>query len=162
MRKSTYLGSRRGNGWPDPRELEPYFLGASGQRLALETGSDNVGLAAEGADGTEDLHPDEGRIDVDLDMWRHPELGVLLIYSKWGGGLKQMYSSKGDLSRLREWVRSKHGTPLPVGLFIPARQRGTRSRNSWIRTASYPSASSGSPTAIFRGHVSTFLTKSVS
>jgi len=55
MRKSTYLGSRRGNGWPDPRELEPYFLGASGQRLALETGSDNVGLAAEGADGTEDL-----------------------------------------------------------------------------------------------------------
>src|SRR5262249_2028944 len=119
MRKSTYLGSRRRSGWPNPRELKPYFLGPSGQRLALETGSDNVGLAAEGTDGTEDLDPDEGRIDVDLDMWRNPELGVLLIYSKWGGGLKKMYSSKGDLSRLREWVCSKHGTQLPVGLFIP-------------------------------------------
>jgi len=52
-------------------------------------------------------------------MWGNPELGVLLIYSKWGGGLKETYSSIGDLTRLREWVRSTHDTPLPVGLFIP-------------------------------------------
>jgi len=52
-------------------------------------------------------------------MWGHPDLGVLLIYSKWGGGVKEMYSSKGDLARLRKWVRSKQGTLLPVGLFIP-------------------------------------------
>jgi hypothetical protein len=55
-------------------------------------------------DGTEQLEPDEGRIDVDLDMWGHPELGILVIYSKWGGRVKQMYSSNGDLSRLREWI----------------------------------------------------------
>jgi hypothetical protein len=30
-----------------------------------------------------------------------------------------MFSSKGDLSRIRELVRSFHNTPLPVGLFIP-------------------------------------------
>ena len=150
IRKSTYLGSRRRNGWPNPRELERYFLGLSGQRLTVETGSDKVGLAAEGADGTEDLDPDEGRIDVDLDRWHHPELGVLLIYSKWGGGLKQMYSSRGDVSRLREWVRSKHGTPLPVGLFIPGSTGWDAVKESSIRTASYPRASSGSPTAIFR------------
>jgi hypothetical protein len=120
MRKSTYLGSRRKNGWPSPKELEPYFLGPPERRLAVETGNDNVGIAAEGADGTEDLDPEEGRIDVDLDIWNHPDLGVVLIYSKWGGGLKQMYSSRGNLSRLHEWVRSKHGTPLPVGLFIPS------------------------------------------
>jgi len=62
---------------------------------------------------------DRSRIDVRLMMWGHPDLGVLLIYSKWGGGFKNLYSSKGDLSRLREWVRSTHETPLPVGLFIP-------------------------------------------
>ena len=78
-------------------------------------GNDNAGLVAEGVDGTEDLDSNDGRIDVDLDMWGHPELGVLLVYSKWGGGAKQMYSSKGDLTRLRDWVRSQHGTPLPVG-----------------------------------------------
>jgi hypothetical protein len=49
----------------------------------------------------------------------HPDLGVLLIYSKWGGGVKEMCSSRGDLTRLHERVRSKQGTLLPVGLFIP-------------------------------------------
>ena len=43
----------------------------------------------------------KGRIDIDLQMWGHPDLGVLLIYSKWGGGLKLTYTSKGDLTRLR-------------------------------------------------------------
>ena len=119
MRKHTYIDLRRGNGWPRPEELEPHFLGPPGQRWAFKSGHDNAGLAAEGVDGTEDLHPNDGRIDVDLDMWGHPDLGVLLIHSKWGGGVKEMCSSKGDLTRLREWVRSKHGTLLPVGLFVP-------------------------------------------
>lgn len=35
-----------------------------------------------------------------------------------GPGLSETYSSKGDLSRLGEVVRSLHDTPLPVGLFI--------------------------------------------
>jgi hypothetical protein len=52
-------------------------------------------------------------------MWANPDLGVLLVYTKWGGGHEQVFSSKGDLGRLREWVRGLHGTPLPVGLFIP-------------------------------------------
>jgi Immunity protein Imm1 len=30
-----------------------------------------------------------------------------------------MFSSKGDLSRLHELVEATHGTPLPVGLFVP-------------------------------------------
>ena len=66
-------------------------------------------------------------------MWGHPDLGVLLIYSKWGGGVKQMYSSKGDLSRLREWVRSLHDTPLPVGLFIPF-ERAWKAVKEFIET----------------------------
>jgi len=69
------------------------------------------------------LDPNDGRIDVDLDMWGHPDLGVLLIHSKWGGGVKEMSSSKGDLTRLREWVRSKHGTLLPAGFIHPSQNR---------------------------------------
>ncbi len=119
MEKSTYFASRRRQGWPDPKELEPYFLAPPGQRWFFETENDGGALRAEGADGTEHLEANKGRIDIDLDMWGNPELGVLLIYSKWGGGLKETYSSIGDLTRLREWVRSTHDTPLPVGLFIP-------------------------------------------
>jgi len=52
--------------------------------------------------------------DIDLQMWGNPDHSVLLIYSKWGGGHKQTFSSKGDLSRLRDLVRSTHDTPLPM------------------------------------------------
>ena len=108
MRKCAYLDLRRSNGWPRLEELEPYFLKPRGQCWALKSGNDNAGLAAEGVDGTEDLDPNDGRIDVDLDMWGHSDLGVLLIYSKWGRGVKEMCSSKGNLTRLRERMRAGH------------------------------------------------------
>ncbi len=98
------------------------FWPRRGHRWFFETRNDSGSLTAEGVDGTEHLEENKGRIDIDLQMWGHPDLGVLLIYSKWGGGLKLTYSSKSDLRRLREWVRSTHDTPLPVGLFIPFEQ----------------------------------------
>ena len=119
MRKSAYFASRPSAGWPSQKELERYFLAPPGRRWFFETENDSASLTAEGVDGTEHLEADKGRIDVDLDMWGNPEHGVLLIYSKWGGGLKQTYSSKGDFARLHERVRSMHDTVLPVGLFIP-------------------------------------------
>jgi len=122
MRKKAYFASCLSKGWPDVNELEHYFLAPRGHRWFFETRNDSGSLTAEGADGTEHLEEGKGRIDIDLQMWGHPDLGVLLIYSKWGGGLKLTYSSKNDLRRLREWVRSTHDTPLPVGLFIPFEQ----------------------------------------
>lgn len=52
-------------------------------------------------------------------MWGNPELGVLLIWQKYSGGYSEAFPSKGDLTKLDQWVRSLHDTPLPVGLFIP-------------------------------------------
>jgi hypothetical protein len=122
MKKSAYFDSFWGSGWPDIKWLEPYFLDQPGKRWPFSGGNDSAGLDAEGVDGTEHLEPNKGRIDIHLEMWGHPTLGVLLIYSKWGGGRKIMFTSKGDLRRLRELVRSAHDTPLPVGLFIPFEQ----------------------------------------
>ncbi|HLQ93405.1 MAG TPA: Imm1 family immunity protein [Xanthobacteraceae bacterium] len=119
MRKRVYFDVFNGAGWPSPNQLEPYFLAPPGQRWTFDTGNDSWGLYAEDVDGPDHLEANKDGIDVGLMMWGHPDLGVLLIYSKWGGGFKNLYSSKGDLSRLREWVRSTHETPLPVGLFIP-------------------------------------------
>jgi hypothetical protein len=116
--RSAYIDFRRHRGWPTLEELQPYVLAPARQRSLLQTKNDNLGLVAEGVDGTEQLEPNEGRIDVDLDVWGHPELGILLIYSKWRGRLKQMYSSKGDLARLGGWIYSTNGAALPVGLFI--------------------------------------------
>jgi hypothetical protein len=54
-----------------------------------------------------------------------PTLGSVLEWSKWGGGNKLTYFSKGDLSRILEHIRSVHDLPLPLGLFIPFEQAWT-------------------------------------
>jgi hypothetical protein len=73
-----------------------------------------------GLNGTDHLPPSE-QVTVDLSMTGNPDLGVTLQYSKWDGRVqrKQTFNSKGDLSRTREFVRSLHGDPLSVGLFVP-------------------------------------------
>lgn len=119
MRKDIYFDRRFGPGWPSPEELESYFLAPKGKEWFYTGGNDTGGLSIEGVDGTEHLPQGKGRIDIRLSMWGNPDLGVLLIYEKRGGGHKAGYCSKGDMSRIREWVRSLHDTPLPAGLFIP-------------------------------------------
>jgi hypothetical protein len=119
MEKSAYFASRPSTGWPSPNELARYFLAPPGQRWFFETGNDGASFTGEGVDGAAHLAANRGRVDVRLTMWGHLEHGVLLMYEKRGGGHKETFSSKGDLRRLGELVRSLHDTPLPVGLFIP-------------------------------------------
>jgi len=69
--------------------------------------------------GTAHLPPNKGRTDISLDLSAHPSLGVLLTRTKLNNRERQDYVSKGDLRRLRKVVHSRHGTPLPVGLFVP-------------------------------------------
>ena len=119
MRKWTYFDTHDHEGWPDPRELKPYFFAPPGQEWFHTWGNDTAGLTAEGLYGTEDGTPGKTRTDLDLAIYGIPGLGVLLIYHKYGGGYNEAYASKGDLKRLGEWARNLHNDPLPVGLFIP-------------------------------------------
>jgi hypothetical protein len=119
MRKRTYFASRRQEGWPAPSDLEDYFLATEGKRWFFDTGNDSGGFSAEGLENTGELLPGAGRIDIHLELYGHPELGVLLLYQKTGREGRGAFSSKGDLTKLREWVRTLHNDPMPVGLFIP-------------------------------------------
>lgn len=119
MKKRIYFGDLRGLGWPRPQRLERYFLGPPEQRWSFEGGNDNWALSIEGVDGTEHLEALRGRIDINLDLVGHPKFGVQLIWSKLGAERGQMFSSKGDLNRLREWVRTLQDDLRPIGLFIP-------------------------------------------
>jgi len=120
LKKSIYFDALDRSGWPDPSRLEPFFLAPMGKEWSYKGGNDSWGLDAQGLYGTEDL-PQQDRVSVHLYMTGNPEHGVFLQYSKWDGRIKRKdtYHSKGDLSRLREFVRSLHGTPMSVGLFIP-------------------------------------------
>jgi len=123
MKKRIYFDVFVGPGWPRPGELKPYFLGSPGQRSSFEpseSGNDCWGLTVEGAGETEHLPEGNGRIDVRLTMLGNVNHGVLLYYRRWGGGYNDSCYSKGDLTRLREWVETKDGDLMPVGLYVPA------------------------------------------
>src|SRR5262249_15283178 len=117
MKKSVYFDKYRGMGWPRPSELEHYFLAPRGQRWTF--GNDCWGLAAEGVDGTEHLPIDSGCINLNFTMLGNPDHGVLLHYHKWGRGVADSYYAKGNLGRLHEWLETKDGDLMPIGLFVP-------------------------------------------
>ncbi|RTL71918.1 MAG: hypothetical protein EKK41_07525 [Hyphomicrobiales bacterium] len=119
MKKRVHFDDMRGWFWPDRAKLEPFFLAPKGQEWSYYGGNDNWGLRVEGMYGTEDREPYRDRVDAKLNMWGNAEYGVLLIYQKSGGGYRELYSSRGDLSRLGEIIRTLQGDPMPVGLFIP-------------------------------------------
>lgn len=118
MQKESYFHNVARYDWPTPEELRPYFA-PSGQGWFHGSGNDSAYLQLQGAQGTESLREGHGRVDIELSMWGIPECGVLLIYKKSGAGRGEAYCSKGDLTRLRELVRTRHDDPMPVGLFIP-------------------------------------------
>jgi hypothetical protein len=119
VRKKVYFDVFDGAGWPPASELERYFLASPAECWRFKYPNDCWGLSAEGADGTEHLQQGRGRIDIHLTMVGNVDHGVLLQYRKWGGGRKDTYYSTGDLRRLRDFVRTKDGDLMPIGLFIP-------------------------------------------
>jgi hypothetical protein len=119
MRKRANIHGVVGPGWPTPRELEPDFFRARERPSSFAANDDCMALNIEGADGTAHLKEGEGRIDIQLTMLCHPFRGALLHYWKFGGGHAEMFYSQGDLRRLQEWVQTRDGELMPVGLFLP-------------------------------------------
>lgn len=120
MMKHAYFDDYWGDGWPALSWLEPYFLTPTGRARFFSEGNDSWGLGADGVEGTAHLPPFKGRVDIELMIQGNPQFGVILCYLKLGPkGKGGSYYSKGDLTRLHEWVKSTHDDLLPVGLFIP-------------------------------------------
>jgi hypothetical protein len=141
MIKRTYFDTYSDPGWPDSKWLERYFLTSSGRRDFFASGNDSWGLKAEGVDGTDHLPPMKGRVDVDLTILGHPDLGVLLHYFKYGRVPPTAFYSKGDLTRLRQTVKTAHGDKMPIGLFIPF-------ETAWMAVKEFMERDAALPTSI--------------
>jgi hypothetical protein len=118
MKKHTYFDTYDGPGWPEQAWLAKYFLTPAGRRKFFELGNDSWGLNADGLDGTEHLQQFNGRIDIRLTIVGNLDYGILLCHQKFGPNGVGHYSI-GDLGRLHEWVKTKDGDLMPIGLFIP-------------------------------------------
>jgi hypothetical protein len=120
MKRYANFDSFSGEGWPDLKWLERYFVAPPGQQWFYSRGrSDSARFTVKGVEGTEHLELYKGRIDIDLDMIGNPQLGVFLMYERVGRRHKETRYSKGDPKRLHEWVENAYGDLIPVGLFVP-------------------------------------------
>ena len=121
MNKQAFFDTLEGPFWPEPRQIERYFIASNSEGSPNTGRKDSWSLHAEGLYGTSHLTPKTGRVDVHLYMVRNFQHGVMFAYSKWDGRTKtgEGFSSKGDLTRLREWVPVHQGGRVPVGLFVP-------------------------------------------
>jgi len=121
IKKEAAFDDHWGNGWPeisvverglsDPEELARLFArGRDGGCFSIEWIYDKTHSA-----------PQSELVGATLYMHMNPDHGIKLQYSKWDGrvGEKKTYHSKGDLARLKQFVRSFHRTPLSIGLFVP-------------------------------------------
>ncbi len=133
MKKESYFLSKLRDGWPAPTEIGNYFLTPAGRQQFFATRNDGGSLTAEGLYGTDHLEPLTGRVDVYLYFAANPEHGLYLQYTKTTGKRNDTYNSKGDLRRLKEFVRTFSGTPLCVALFVPFEQ-GTKAINEFIES----------------------------
>lgn len=119
--KGASFDDHWGDGWPDPEHVEK-CLRDPGMRATMFTkGRDGGSFSVDGLYDTEGLPPRGGLVSAALYMYMNPESGVTLQYFKWDGRVQksETFHSRGNLSLLNQFVRSLHGTPLSLGLFIP-------------------------------------------
>src|SRR5262249_47779517 len=118
--KEAYFDSLLIDGWPRPKDIESYFLFAPDQPWPFAD-NDSAGFDIDGIDDTRHLPiRDQGRSSVSLHLSAHPILGVYLGWRKWDGLRREprSYVSKGDLSRLGQFVWDQHGSLYPVAFFV--------------------------------------------
>jgi len=120
VRKEASFDRHWGDGWPDVKAVESCLSDPRRRAQYFADGYDGGCFAIERYEHEKlvPISPYKGAV---LYMHMNPEHGITLQHSSWDRrfGQRNTLHSKGDLTRLREFVRSFHGTPLSVGLFIP-------------------------------------------
>jgi len=120
LRKEASFDTHWGDGWPDVKTVEYCLCDPQRRAQYFADGYDGGCFAIEGYEDEKlvPISPYKGAV---LYMHMNPEHGIKLQHSCWDRrvGRRDTYHSRGNLSRLKEFVRSFHGTPLSVGLFVP-------------------------------------------
>jgi hypothetical protein len=118
MMKHTYFHEYNGDGWPELKWLEQFFLTKVGRKEAFGE-QESWGLKLYGIDGTEHLERYKDRIDINMTIQGDLNHGILLWYNKSGGRQWEAKYSKGDTTKWRQWIETPQGDHMSVALFIP-------------------------------------------
>jgi hypothetical protein len=135
MRKEGSFDEHWGDGWPELANVEACMLDPDERQAMFARGADGGSFIITSHVDTKTPPPLAGLMSSALFLSMVPDLGASLQYNHWDARLQKtrVFVSKGDLSRLGDFVRSFHGTPLSVGLFISF-EDGFRAVKEFIET----------------------------
>lgn len=134
IQKSAYFDEHWGDGWPSLENIKYRLIDVSGRSKFFEKGLDGGSFFIETSGSAERAQRDGAVFKAGLYVHMHPLHGVKLQHSMSSNRISRTsHHSKGDFSRLRDFVRSFHDTPLSLGLFIPF-EPGWRAVEEFIRT----------------------------
>jgi hypothetical protein len=135
VRKQASFNDYWGNGWPDISTIECCLGDPDKRAQFFAEGHDGGCFSVEWISKNQNQKPELKLAGATLFLHVHPDSGIKLQYSKWDRreGEKKTFHSKGNVRRLKEFVRSLHGTPLSLGLFVPF-ELGIRAVKEFMRT----------------------------
>jgi hypothetical protein len=121
VKKEAAFDDHWGNGWPDISVVEKGLADPEKLGQLFAKGRDGACFSIEWIYDQHDSMPQTGLVGAILYMHLNPDHGIKLQYLGWDRrtGKRETYHSKGDLARLKQFVRSFHRTPLSIGLFVP-------------------------------------------
>lgn len=117
MRVHSTFGKMSIRDFPSIKDIERFFVSYKEDEWSVG-GASGADIVIYGAHGTEDGTPFKDRVDIWITIYDHPEYGMCTQYTKGGGGYRDNYFSLGDVGRLSKVMHTRHGDPLPVGLFV--------------------------------------------
>lgn len=135
VKKEAAFDNHWGNGWPEISVVEQGLSDPEKLAQLFAKGRDGGCFSIEWIYDKKNSAPQSELVGATLYMHMNPDHGIKLQYSKWDGriGEKRTYHSKGDLTRLKQFVRSFHRTPLSIGLFVPF-EIGRRAVKEFLET----------------------------
>jgi len=121
IKKEAAFDDHWGSGWPDIGVVEQRLSDPEKLAQMFAKGRDGGCFSIKWIYDKNNAEPQSELVAATLYMHMNSEHGIKLQYSRWDGriGEKKTYHSKGDLTRLKHFVRSFHRTPLSIGLFVP-------------------------------------------
>lgn len=135
VKREAAFDDHWGNGWPDISAVEQGLADPEKLAQLLAKGRDGGCFSIEWIYDKSDSTPQFGTVGAVLYMHMNTDHGIKLQYSGWDRrtGNRETYHSKGDLMRLKQFVRSFHGTPLSIGLFVPF-EKGRKAIKEFLQT----------------------------
>ncbi|HET7805327.1 MAG TPA: Imm1 family immunity protein [Pseudolabrys sp.] len=135
VKKEASFDDHWGNGWPDITIVDQCLTDPEKLAQLFAKGRDGGCFSIEWIYDEDNSVPQFGVVGAILYMHMNPDHGIKLQYSGWDRciGERKTYHSKGDLTKLKQFVRSFHRTPLSIGLFVPF-ETGRRAVKEFLET----------------------------